>query len=158
MDLPAHTPGRAQSDLAFRAAGVPRDVAFETMGTDLIAGLVRQNLAMSLLSPDAVAAGEDLRLIPVTDGPTRIQYLAWSDFNPSPAARAFLDVVTERRGEAPPTHSHVPDRPTHSHVPDRRWKRWSAAGTGDHGLGGCFEARDAGSSEAYWRLRRTTMT
>ena len=66
-----------------------------TMSTDLILGLVRQNLAVALLAPD-VALGEDLRLIPVTDGPTRVQYLAWSSFNPSPATRAFLAVVPKR--------------------------------------------------------------
>lgn len=95
VDFPAQTPGRAQSDLAFRTTDVPRDVAFETMSTDLILGLVRQNLAVALLAPD-VALGEDLRLIPVTDGPTRVQYLAWSSFNPSPATRAFLAVVPKR--------------------------------------------------------------
>jgi hypothetical protein len=36
---------------------------------------------------------EELRTIPVTAGPTRVEYLAWSSFNPSPAARAFLDRV-----------------------------------------------------------------
>ncbi|WP_460862817.1 hypothetical protein [Nocardiopsis coralliicola] len=39
------------------------------------------------------AAGAVLRCIPVADGPTRVQYLAWSSFNPSPATRAFLDAV-----------------------------------------------------------------
>jgi len=28
--------------------------------------------------------------IPVVNGPTRSEHLAWSDFNPSPAANAFL--------------------------------------------------------------------
>jgi DNA-binding transcriptional LysR family regulator len=93
VDFPMNTPGRAQSDLAFHAAGVRREVTFETMSTDLMLGLVRQNLAVALLAPAMIPASSALRAIPVTDGPTRIQYLAWSDFNPSPATRAFLDAV-----------------------------------------------------------------
>lgn len=93
VDFPVNSPGRAQSDLAFHAAGVHRDVTFETVSTDLMLGLVRQNLAVTLLAPAMIAASSALRVIPVTDGPTRIQYLAWSSFNPSPATRAFLDAV-----------------------------------------------------------------
>lgn len=93
VDFPAESPGRAQSDLAFRAAGIHRDVAFETMSIDLNLGLVRQGLAVTLLSRALIPPSADLRAIPVIDGPTRIQYIAWSDFNPSPATRAFLGVV-----------------------------------------------------------------
>lgn len=91
MVFPEGTPGRLPSDLAFQAAGVRREVAFEAMSTDLILGLVRQNLVVALLSPDVIPDTAELRAIPVSDGPTRIEYLAWSDFNPSPATRAFLD-------------------------------------------------------------------
>lgn len=93
VDFPATSPGRAQSDLAFEAAGITRDVAFETMSIDLLLGLVRQGLAVSLLSPGVVPASRDLRLIDVTDGPSRVQYLAWSRFNPSPATLAFLEAA-----------------------------------------------------------------
>ena len=31
--------------------------------------------------------------VPVPDGPRRVEYLVWSTFNPTPAVRAFLDVV-----------------------------------------------------------------
>lgn len=91
VDFPEGTPGRAPSDLAFQAAGIRREVAFEAMSTDLILGLVRHNLVIALLSPAVVPDSDDLRTIPLTGGPTRIEYLAWSDFNPSPTARAFLD-------------------------------------------------------------------
>src|SRR5690625_1896984 len=93
-DFPAGTPGRAQSDLAFTAAGLQRDVAFEAMTADLITGLVRQNLAIALLPSAFAPTLPELVAIPVDDGPTRVEYLAWSDFNPSPAARAFLDVLS----------------------------------------------------------------
>lgn len=96
VDFPAGSPGRIPSDQAFRAAGIHRDVAFEAMSTDLMLDLVRQDLVVALLSPEVVPSDRDLRAIPVTAGPTRIEYLAWSDFNPSPACRAFLDLVESR--------------------------------------------------------------
>lgn len=92
-DFPAATPGRAQSDLAFEAAGIRRAVTFAAMSTDFILDLVRQGLAIALLPPAFVAPGPDLVTVPVTDGPTRVEYLAWSDFNPAPAASAFLDLL-----------------------------------------------------------------
>ncbi|MFC4137216.1 MULTISPECIES: LysR family transcriptional regulator [unclassified Microbacterium] len=97
VDFPAGTPGRLPSDLAFAEHDVPRDVAFEAMNTTLILDLVRRNLVIALLSPAVVPQGDDLRTLAVSDGPTRIEYLAWSAFNPSPAAQAFLAV---ERGDA----------------------------------------------------------
>jgi len=90
VDFPEGTPGRAQSDLAFRSAGLRREVAFEAMSTDLILDLVRHDLVVALLSPAVVPGDGRLRAIPVVGGPTRVEYLAWSSFNPSPAAEAFL--------------------------------------------------------------------
>lgn len=92
VDFSTGTPGRAQSDLAFEAAGIGRDVAFEAMATDLMVDLVRQNLAVVLLPSRYAPGADDVVSVPIADGPTRAEYLAWSDFNPSPAAHAFLDV------------------------------------------------------------------
>lgn len=92
VDFPEGTPGRAQSDLAFETNGIHRDVAFEAMSTGLILDLVRHNLVIALLSPAVVPGDDRLRAIPLTGGPTRVEYLAWSDFNPSPAGQAFLDL------------------------------------------------------------------
>ncbi|WP_166352523.1 LysR family transcriptional regulator [Phytoactinopolyspora limicola] len=92
-DFPAGSPGRTQSDLAFAAAGIHRDVEFEAMAVDLMIGLVRQNLAVTLLPSRYAPAEPALVTIPITDGPSRAEYLAWSDFNPSAAARAFLDTI-----------------------------------------------------------------
>lgn len=61
------------------------------MSTGLMLDLVRHDLAVAMLSPDVVPADDELRTIALVAGPTRIEYLAWSDFNPSPAARAFLE-------------------------------------------------------------------
>lgn len=91
VDFPEGTPGRIPSDLAFHAAGVRRDVAFEVMSTDLMLDLVRQGLVVALLPPAVIPGdGDDLRTISLASGPTRIEYLAWSSFNPTPAAQAFL--------------------------------------------------------------------
>lgn len=92
-DFPAGTPGRSQSDLAFTVAGIHRDVAFEATATNLTLGLVKQNLAITLLPARYVQADTQLHLIAVTDGPARTEYLAWSDFNPSPAAQALLATI-----------------------------------------------------------------
>lgn len=93
VDFPADAPGRAQSDIAFAQAGVRRDVAFEVMGIELMLDLVRRDLAVALLSPAVVPSGAGLRTVEVPDGPRRVEYLAWDDFNPSPAARAFLEML-----------------------------------------------------------------
>lgn len=93
VDFPAGSTGRAQSDLAFEQAGMHRDVAFEAASTDLILDLVRHGLVVALLSPAVVPDDHRLTVVPVTGGPTRVEYLAWSDFNPSPAARAFREGV-----------------------------------------------------------------
>lgn len=90
VDFPEGTAGRAQSDLAFREAGFGRDVAFEVTSTGLMLGLIENGLAVALLSPGVMPEGGDLRAVTVLDGPRRVEYLAWSDFNPSPAAQAFL--------------------------------------------------------------------
>ena len=100
-DFPAGTPGRIQSDLAFTAAGIHRDVPFEAMTPDILIGLIRQDLAIMLLPSRYVPVDPDLVSIPVTNAPTRTEYLAWSDFNPSTAAHAFLTTVQSERSLRP---------------------------------------------------------
>lgn len=93
-DFPAGTSGRAQSDVAFGAAGVERDVAFEADSAELILGLVAADLAVSLLAPGVVAGGaRDVIAVPVRQGPVRIEYAAWDADAPRSVARAFLRVV-----------------------------------------------------------------
>jgi DNA-binding transcriptional LysR family regulator len=92
-DFPTGTQARAESDLAFAAAGIHREVICETMATDFTINLIRQNLAVTLLPSRYALRYPDLVSIPIADGPSRIEYLAWDDFNPSPATRAFLDIL-----------------------------------------------------------------
>jgi len=76
-----------------RHTGLSREVAFEAMATDLILGLIRQGLAVALLPSRFVTGKPDVVTVPLTDGPARVEYLAWSDFNPTPAATAFLETA-----------------------------------------------------------------
>lgn len=93
-DFPAGTSGRAQSDRAFAATGVERDVAFEADSAELILGLVAADLAVSLLAPGVVAGrNHDVIAVPVREGPIRIEYVAWDADAPRSVARAFLRVV-----------------------------------------------------------------
>ena len=97
VDFVSGTPARAQSDQAFAAAGLVRDVAYEAGVVELITRLVARGLGVALLPSAFIAplatADPALALVPVSDGPRRIEYLVWSRFNPSPAARAMLKVL-----------------------------------------------------------------
>ncbi len=92
-DFPTGSPGRAQSDRAFSAAGLRREVAFEVPTTDLLLGLVREGLAVAMLSEPLVAGADGVTAVRVTRGPQRVQYVVCDDLNPSPAALAFLALV-----------------------------------------------------------------
>ncbi|MFF9315786.1 LysR family transcriptional regulator [Streptomyces sp. NPDC014748] len=105
VDFVAGTPARAQSDRAFAAAGLARDVAYEAGLIELMTGLIARGLGVALLPSAFVRplaeAAPALALVPVADGPRRIEYLAWSRFNPSPATRALLDVLGVREEAQP---------------------------------------------------------
>lgn len=92
-DFPTDTPGRAQSDRAFAAAGVHREVAFEAMDVGLLFDLVRNGLVVTIMAEGLVRGQPGVHAVPLSDGPTRVEYLAWSGFNPSPAALAFLEFL-----------------------------------------------------------------
>lgn len=100
VDFVAGTPARAQSDQAFAAAGLVREVAYETGAAELITRLIARGLGVALLPSAFIRplAADDpgLALVPVADGPHRVEYLAWSRFNPSPATRAMLGVLGVR--------------------------------------------------------------
>jgi DNA-binding transcriptional LysR family regulator len=90
VDLPARTAGRIQSDQAFAAAGLSRDVAFEVTTTDFMARLVGQGLCVAMLPSAYVPQLTGVTTIEVTDAPTRVEYVIWSRTGRTPAATAFL--------------------------------------------------------------------
>ncbi|MFE9094152.1 LysR family transcriptional regulator [Streptomyces sp. NPDC007264] len=93
VDLPAKTAGRAQSDLAFSAAGLTRDVAFEVTNADFLARMVGQGLGVAMLPSAYVAQLSGVTTVEVTDAPTRVEYVIWSPGSRTPAATAFLRIL-----------------------------------------------------------------
>ncbi len=93
VDLPAGTAGRAQSDQAFSAAGLSRDVAFEVTTGYLIARLVEQGLGIAMLPSAYVPQLTGVTTIEVVDAPARVEYVIWSRDGRTPAATAFLAVL-----------------------------------------------------------------
>lgn len=101
VDFPAGKAGRAQSDQAFAAAGLVRDVAMEVTAADMMTELVQQGLGVALLPSTYTPRLHGVVTVPVTDAPTRVEYVVWSRSDPTPAAAAFLAVL-DIPPEAPP--------------------------------------------------------
>jgi DNA-binding transcriptional LysR family regulator len=93
VDLPARTAGRIQSDQAFAAAGLTRDVAFEVTTAYLIAQLVEQGLGIAMFASAYVPQLTGVTTIEVTDAPARVEHVIWSRAGSTPAASAFLGVL-----------------------------------------------------------------
>ncbi|MES9537306.1 LysR substrate-binding domain-containing protein [Actinomadura sp. NPDC000600] len=102
VDFSAGTAGRAQSDEAFAAAGVVRDVAFEVTTPDLVVRLVRLGLGVGMLPAAYVTGVAGLHVIELRDPPTRVEHMIWSRLGPSPAAAAFLAGLDVPAATAPP--------------------------------------------------------
>lgn len=93
VDLPAKTAGRTQSDQAFEAAGLVRDVAFEVTTADFMARLVGQGLGIAMLPSAYAPQLTGVTTVEVADAPARIEYIVWSRDSRTPAANAFLDIL-----------------------------------------------------------------
>ncbi|GII91948.1 LysR family transcriptional regulator [Sinosporangium siamense] len=93
VDFPAGTAGRIQSDLAFSAAGLSRDVAFEVTTADYVTRLVGPGLGVAMLPSAFAPQLTGVVTIEVTDAPTRVEYIIWSRFGHTPAAAAFLKAL-----------------------------------------------------------------
>ncbi|MFI0897447.1 LysR family transcriptional regulator [Streptomyces sp. NPDC020983] len=93
VELPAGTAGRAQSEQAFAAAGLSRDIAYEVSSAEFIPRLVAPGLGVAML-PAAYTPGlAGVVTVEVTDAPARVEYVIWSRSGPTPAAAAFLAVL-----------------------------------------------------------------
>ncbi|MGI5220334.1 LysR family transcriptional regulator [Nocardia sp. CA-290969] len=93
VDFPAGSAGRAQSDQAFTAAGVHREVAFEVVAVDYFVELIRRNLCIGLLPAAVVAAYPGLGIVTLRDPPRRVEYVVWGQRTPGPAAAAYLSAL-----------------------------------------------------------------
>ena len=93
VDWPAGTAGRLQADEAFAAAGLNRTVAFEVSDVDHVARFVRQGLGVALLPAAYAHRVKGLTAVDVTDAPVRVEWVAWSEQDRTPAASAFLDLL-----------------------------------------------------------------
>ncbi len=101
MDLPAGTAGRLQSDQAFAAAGLSRDVAFEVTAADYMTRLVAPGLGIAMLPSAYAPQLTGVTTVEVADAPARVEYVIWSRHSRTPAAAAFLAVLDIPTGDAP---------------------------------------------------------
>ncbi|WP_169949879.1 LysR family transcriptional regulator [Microbispora sp. H11081] len=99
VDFRAGHAGRAQSDEAFAAAGVRRDVPFEVSSAEFMVDLVRQGLGVGMLPAAYAPRFTDLGVIRLRDAPTRVEHLIWGN-RPSPAATAFLELLHADHAES----------------------------------------------------------
>ncbi|MFC0863095.1 LysR family transcriptional regulator [Sphaerimonospora cavernae] len=106
IDFRAGAAGRAQSDEAFAAAGVRREVPFEVSSADFMVDLVRQGLGVGMLPAAFAPRFSDLHIIRLRDAPTRVEHLIW-DNRPSPAATAFLELISTDHAEGVSHLSHA---------------------------------------------------
>jgi DNA-binding transcriptional LysR family regulator len=91
VDLPAKTAGRIQSDQAFEAAGLTRDVAFEVTTAYLIyPGWSKRGLAVAMLPSAYAPQLTGVTTIQVTDAPARVEYVIWSRYDRVLAGCAVL--------------------------------------------------------------------
>ena len=101
VDFPEGSSGREQSDLAFDRARLRREVSLEVNTADLLTGFVRQGLGVALVAPSVAREAPGCVCIPVSDGPVRVEYLAWDSFNPSPVAQVFVDSILMPQPKSP---------------------------------------------------------
>ncbi|MHB2053449.1 LysR family transcriptional regulator [Pseudomonas sp. VEM90] len=97
VDFPEGTGARRQTDEAFQAVGLQRRVQFEIGHVRLVEKFVQRGMAVGLV-PERVAQGiEGVAVARLVDAPVRHLYAVWSS-SPTPAARAFLDVMEQGLG------------------------------------------------------------
>ncbi|MFI6781397.1 LysR substrate-binding domain-containing protein [Micromonospora sp. NPDC050276] len=99
---------RAQTDQAFSAADLTRDVAFEVTAADLMASVVAAGLGVAMLPSAYVPRLTGVTTIEVADGPTRVEHLVWSRLGRTPAVNAFLAVLKIPTGPPPEQQRPVP--------------------------------------------------
>lgn len=93
IELPAGTAGRVQSDQAFIAAGIVRDIAFEVTTAEFMARLVAEGLGIAMMPPTYVPHLTGVTAIEVNGAPMRAEHVIWRSTGCTPAASAFLSLL-----------------------------------------------------------------
>lgn len=102
IDFPLGSGGRAQTDEAFDAAGLTRDVTFEVLDVHLMARLIRARLGVGLLASSFVPQLPGLVAIPIVHAPARAEHMIWGRGDIAPAAAAFIEQIkTSISGQSP---------------------------------------------------------
>ncbi|NWL45483.1 LysR family transcriptional regulator [Pseudomonas hunanensis] len=97
VDFPEGTGARRQTDEAFEALGLQRRVQFEIGHVRLVEKFVQRGMAVGLVPERVVQGIEGVAVARLVDAPVRHLYAVWSS-SPTPAARAFLDVMEQCLG------------------------------------------------------------
>ncbi|NUP49154.1 MAG: LysR family transcriptional regulator [Catenulispora sp.] len=93
VDLPAGTAGRLQSDEAFTAAGLTREVPFEVTTADYIARLVAPGLAVAMVPAAWAPRLAGVTVVEVVDAPLRVECVIWRPEGRTPSAAEFLRIL-----------------------------------------------------------------
>lgn len=101
VDMPQGSGIRQHNDAAFAASGVERTVTFEADTMALLEQLVGRGLGLGLVPAATAARMSGVRSVPTTGVPARTVQALWRTSSPSPAARAFLQLLREYTPHAP---------------------------------------------------------
>lgn len=99
VDFPARSAGRIQTDQAFRNLSLDRDVVIEATSVDQFVAFIRHGLGIAMLPAGSLPSDGSIIPIEVADGPQRTEFLAWNDFNPTPATVSFVEAVRHQMGK-----------------------------------------------------------
>jgi DNA-binding transcriptional LysR family regulator len=94
VDFPEGTGARRQTDEAFQAAGLVHRVQFEIGHIRLVEKFVQRDLAIGLVPERIANEFAGVSVAHLDDAPVRHLYAVWSS-SPTPAARAFLEVLEQ---------------------------------------------------------------
>ncbi|GAA1979497.1 LysR family transcriptional regulator [Nocardiopsis rhodophaea] len=92
VDFTRGTGARLQSDTAFHAQGLTRDVVYEVSTAEFLGQLVAENLGVGLLPEGVAHTLPGLRGIRLHNPPRRMESLVWPN-SPTPATSAFVDAL-----------------------------------------------------------------
>src|SRR5690606_42164449 len=86
VDFPAGSAGRIQSDDAFAAAGVRREVAFEVSTPEFMARLIREGLVIGMMPAAFTTALQDLPAFLLLYVPGLVEHIHYSHIMTIPDA------------------------------------------------------------------------